>query len=150
MTRSLPFFSVIAFTILLAGCGKGSPKDASDWSYSPPDGFKQQDKQSKNGATVFLGPREDGFTANLQVNAGTNTTDKAKQIGEQTLAKLTSSSGVTVKEQEDYTIPDSDAYTWLITKQLPHRNPRRAAPVRGYEKRRRRRVDDVSLRKVVG
>jgi len=54
------------------------------------------------------------------VKAGTNSNDSAKQIGEQTLSKLTTSSGVTVKEQEAYTIPDSDAYTWLITKKLPN------------------------------
>lgn len=105
--------------IAVVGCGKGSPKDPSDFMYNPPEDFKQQDKQAKNGATVFLGPKEDGFTSNLQVISGTNSKDNAKQIGEQTLAKLTSSSGVTVKEQEAYTIPDSDAYTWLITKDLP-------------------------------
>jgi hypothetical protein len=121
MTRCL-FVGAVAGSVLLVsliGCGKGSPKDTSDWTYTPPDGFKQQDKD-KNGATVFLGPRDDGFTANLMVKAGTNSNDSAKQIGEQTLSKLTTSSGVTVKEQEAYTIPDSDAYTWLITKKLPN------------------------------
>lgn len=115
--------------LAIAGCGNsgspgggsggsGTPKDPGDFVYNPPDGFKQQDKQRK-GATVFLGPKDDGFTANLQVISGTNSKDSAKQLGEQTLAKITTSSGVTVKEQEAYTIPDSDAYTWLITKKLP-------------------------------
>lgn len=130
MTTKFLLLGIVAL-VAIAGCGNssgpsgpggpssgGSPKDASDFSYNPPDGFKQQDKQRK-GATVFLGPKDDGFTANLQVISGTNNKDSAKQLGEQTLKKLTSSSGVTVKEQEPYTIPDSDAYTWVITKSLP-------------------------------
>jgi len=110
------------FAFSLLGCGKGSPRDISDWSYNPPEGFKQQDKQVK-GATVFLGPRQDNFTANLQVLAGTNTAQTAKQIGESALGKITGSGGgVTVKEQEEYKIPDSDAYTWLVSKQLKNGN----------------------------
>jgi hypothetical protein len=112
-----------AIMFALAGCGSshngGSPKDPSDFQYNPPEGFKQSDKQAKNNGTYFLGPKDDGFTANLLVNSGTNSKDTAKQIGEQTLKKLASSSGVTVKEQEPYTIPDSDAYTWSISKALP-------------------------------
>ncbi len=119
MTTRLLIIGAIALSLLLAGCGKGSPKDASDWSYSPPDGFKQDENQHKNGATWFMGPKDDGFTANLEFNAGTNSKDTAKQIGEQTLNKWKANSDITVKEQEAFTIPDSDAYTWLITKKLP-------------------------------
>ena len=110
--------SSLVFAAALLGCGSSSPKDSSDWSYNPPEGFKQQDKE-KNGATVFLGPRDDGFQSNLLVKAGTNSKDNAKKIGEDTLARFKSDSSVTVKEQEPYTVPDSDAYTWLISKKLP-------------------------------
>ena len=104
--------------LALSGCGKGgSPKDATDWSYSPPDGFKQQDKQVK-GATVFIGPTDDGFRSNLQVLSGTNPKETAKDVADLALKKATATGNITVKEQEAYTVPDSDAYTWLIEKRL--------------------------------
>jgi hypothetical protein len=112
-------FLGVAVLFVIGGCGHGnsSPKDPSDFSYNPPDGFKQQDKQ-KNGATVFLGSTDDGIESNLIVRSS-NTRETAKQIGEETLAKLTVGSGVTVKEQVPYTLPDSDAYTWQISKTRP-------------------------------
>ena len=121
MSRHLLAGGLLLLTLALIGCGKGSPKDATDWSYNPPDGFTQQDKQVK-GATVFLGPVEDGFKTNLQVLAGTNPNEKAQHVAELALQKAQASGNVSVKEQEAYTIPDSDAYTWLISKKLPNGN----------------------------
>jgi len=111
-------FAGAALLPVLVGCGNSSPKDSSDWTYNPPEEFKQQDKQ-KNGATVFLGPADEGFTANLQVKAGSNPNDNAQKIGEDTLAKFKQGSDVTVKEQEPYALADSDGYTWMITKKMP-------------------------------
>ncbi len=100
-----------------AGGGQtsGAPKDASDWSYTPPEGFQEQ-KQQTRGDTVFLGPTEDGFTSNLRVKGGTNNRQSSEQVGKEILQKITAQSGVTVKEQEPYSLSDSDAYTWLISK----------------------------------
>ena len=111
----------IAIRATAIGCGKGSPKDTSDWTYNPPEEFKQQDQQ-KNGATVFLGPVDDGFKANLQVRAGTNSNQSAEQIGQDDLNKMKSDPDISVKEQEPYSLADSDSYTWLISKKLKNGN----------------------------
>jgi len=106
----------LALLIGATGCGSEShPKDAGDWSYNPPADFTQQDKQ-KNGATVFLGPQDSGFTANLMVQAIGDQNKDAKTLGQEVLTKATAQSGVTVKEQEPYSLGDSDAYTWLISR----------------------------------
>jgi hypothetical protein len=107
---------LVLFSIVVAGCG-GHPKDASDWSYTPPDGFKQQEKQER-GDTVFNGPMESGFPTNLRVKSGTNSVDNAEKIGKQTLVKVLALQGVTLKEQEPYTLADSDCYTWQVTRKL--------------------------------
>ncbi len=93
----------------------GSPKDASDWSYTPPEGFQQQSQMDK-GDTVFNGPKEDGFQTNLRVKGGTNPKQSAEQIGKDILQKISSQPSITVKEQEPYTLADSDCYTWLVAK----------------------------------
>lgn len=97
------------------GSNSGSPKDASDWSYTPPDGLQEQKNQDR-GDTVFNGPTEDGFRTNLRVKGGTNSKDTAEQVGKDALQKITSQPSVTVKEQEPYQLADSDAYTWLVSK----------------------------------
>jgi len=98
------------------GCssGGGSPKDADDFVYNPPAGLTQQSQQ-RNGNTVFEGPVEDGFKTTLQVKSD-STNSSAEQFGKKTLQDVTAQGNVTVKEQEPFQIPDSDAYTWLIEK----------------------------------
>lgn len=112
------FAASVAISCFVAGCGESSPKDSSDWSYNPPEEFKQQDKQN-NGATVFMGPADDGFKANLQVEAKTDDSKTAQQIAQDVLDKAKQEPNVTLKEQESYAIADSDSYTWLISRKLP-------------------------------
>ena len=98
----------------LLGCGDSAPKNETDWTYGPPADFKQQDKD-KNGATVFLADKDQDFTAYLQVKAGVNPYDSPQKIAQVAIGKAVNANNATVKEQETYTIPDSEAYTWLIT-----------------------------------
>ncbi len=107
---------IIPAALLLVGCGSGSPKDPSDFTYNPPDGFTQQDTKYKQG-TVFMGPTDSGFKSNLLV-VSNNTDKSAKDIGDEKLGKLKGDPTVTIKEQEPYQIPDSDAYTWRTGKTL--------------------------------
>jgi hypothetical protein len=120
MSKSFVLLSIafVALSCSIVGCGSSSPKDTSDWSYNPPDEFKQQDKQNK-GATVFLGPIDDGFKANLQVEAQTNDSKTAQQIAQDALDKAKEQTDVTVIEQESYALADSDSYTWMISRKLP-------------------------------
>jgi len=117
MSKKLFWLPVVfmALSYFVAGCGDGSPKDADDWSYSPPEEFKQQDKPNKN-KTVFLGPTDDGFQANLLVEAQTNDHQSAKEIADGVLDLAKKEHPVTVIEQEPYTLADSDCYTWLISR----------------------------------
>ena len=110
----LPFVWV-AFSCFELGCGSSSPKDASDWSYDPPQELKQQDQQDK-GATIFNGPEEDGFRTNLRVEAKLNDSQTAQQVAEAVLDQAKKEHPLTVKEQEPYTLADSDCYTWLISR----------------------------------
>ncbi|MDR3688195.1 MAG: hypothetical protein P4L46_02365 [Fimbriimonas sp.] len=107
----------IAFAAVTAiGCGSSHPSNAGDWTYNPPEGFQQQDQQDR-GDTVFKGPIEDGFQTNLRVKSGTNQNQSAEQIGKDAVSKIASQPKVSVKEQEPYTLADSDCYTWLVTKE---------------------------------
>ena len=97
---------------VLVGCGDSPPKDETDWTYSPPPDFKQQDKQ-KNGATVFIAEKDQEFAANLQVKAGIDPYDSPKKLAGIGMMKSVQTNHAVVKEQEPYSIPDSEAFTWL-------------------------------------
>ena len=98
----------------LIGCSDSPPQSEDDWSYGPPADFKQQDKK-KNNATVFIADTDQGFAANLQVASGTNPYDSAQKLGELAIEKAVQQNNATIKEKESYSIPGSDAYTWMIT-----------------------------------
>ena len=93
----------------------GSPSNAGDWSYTPPEGFEEQ-KQQDRGDTVFNGPKEDGFQTNLRVKGGTNDRQTSEQIGKDILKKILNQPNTTLKEEEPYTLADSDCYTWMVSR----------------------------------
>ena len=68
---------------------------------------------------MFLGPSDDGFKANLHVEAQTNDSKTAQQIAQDALDKAKEQTDVTVIEQESYALADSDSYTWMISRKLP-------------------------------
>jgi hypothetical protein len=116
MLRTVRVAFLFLAVVAVIGCSKsGPPKDASDWSYTPPDGLQQQSQQDR-GDTIFNGPKESGFVTNLRVKAGMNPNQSAEQIGKDILAKIQAQPNVKVIEQEPYSLPDSDGYTWEVSK----------------------------------